>query len=693
MKLFDSEDDLTAFNKHIDGVCSNFKSVNFIKLICSKVGDHKISVIGKYVKDLPYLDYSDVCAGRVHGKTVTLSGAGGYHGLRPDTDLSQIGKLIYGSVFADTANLKKYMANHADRFALEDLSDNIEGPQAFEFLECLYAATLTRVAFRFGYHINLFGCLEGKTKKDFQDKFDEIEKTINNKQLSKMFLITDELDDGILKIRGRPSTDFMKDFRYEIKYDANKNVLYLDKGAEHSNLNVLYVPECDSLLGKGKSVSDLIALVDGDEYYSGVIPSLRKIDVNHSNSYNAKTDVITLTFSKTVFALEDTIDNPWIVDLPVLFDFKTKLENYFDAENKLEEKYVFAENKGGSLVESINRYLKQSLNTRVIGISGNIITSDGYLLYGLRGKHSVDTSSLYCSVNGQSEIIDSKVGFYSMSSYEDYPTIQPDSEFRVDFGKEFARETYAELSIPGFDVDYEIYGISVLGLNQEKWQNANKNERCRIRRLHFNILAVHHTSRNIREIHKHWKQSTEAFENRDILAIRHVFYPSRLDRFNSSLPYVSRFMSSAKLIESLTFAALSFFLFFNIKDTYGNLKNAFDIALFSISLLCLLILVISSVKSYVFEKKHSRINRTTLKKGIQLVDDNLLTAVRKKDLSKLNSMACDDVSKKSTKSNEIFFAPIGLIMECLYICSESREALDKKSTKHSRKIRVPKKRV
>ena len=108
-------------------------------------------------------------------------------------------------------------------------------------------------------------------------------------------------------------------------------------------------------------------------------------------------------------------------------------------------------------IKNINQYLENSFNTHTIAVSSNITTSDNYLIIGKRSKKSSDPGMYYCSSNGQSEFRDKHVDFYRKSVFEDLPTMEYDSEYRVDLNQEIQREALAELGITSFESEWHYY--------------------------------------------------------------------------------------------------------------------------------------------------------------------------------------------------------------------------------------------
>ena len=123
---------------------------------------------------------------------------------------------------------------------------------------------------------------------------------------------------------------------------------------------------------------------------------------------------------------------------------------------------VDGENGRKKLIAEINEYLKYSYNVNQIGVSGNIISSDGNLIYSVRDDKAIDSDKIYPSVNGNVEIADKNVSLYIDSVDVDYPSLDING-YQNSFGAELCRESAAELNIPLNNNLLKCYGIIISG--------------------------------------------------------------------------------------------------------------------------------------------------------------------------------------------------------------------------------------
>lgn len=371
-----------------------------------------------------------------------------------------------------------------------------------KYLEALFSRTLLKVISKYGFKL--------LTTKEIYLEIKELLISDTSNLLKLTIGVEEESKQKYyILLKRRPSKtilDTLTSKNYYFKYDKTAKRLYFTK-YNGDKLDLLY---------KEDSIYKIALL--NNAYYSGVIPRLRKI-IELTDLVNTKVNSIILEVERTTFALEDSIDNTEINNLEILSTYKNLLKEFDNDEDILEKKYVY-NSLDTTILDDINTYLDLSFNTKIIGVSSNVITKDGYLLIAHRNKGVVDNSTLYLSFNGHSEIYDSNVEFYNESTYEDLPTITLLNENRLDFKNEFSREMYSELSISGFEKEYNLFGLSVLGMNQELWKKNNPGETNINRRLHFNLLATHTSNKLMDEILSIWKDSTEAFENDFIYGIK-----------------------------------------------------------------------------------------------------------------------------------------------------------------------------
>ena len=279
-------------------------------------------------------------------------------------------------------------------------------------------------------------------------------------------------------------------------------------------------------------------LLTSDIYYSGVMPCVKEIVYEENPHLSGKIDYLVFNVVRTTYATVDTFDNSQIL-IHTFFHSKNSKKYYdylveFDRhEDEVQEKHLYSEpatqkNYESDNVKQLNDYLKYSLNTHTIAVSANLITSDRYLIAAKRGSLNIDSGEFYCSTNGQTEFRDENVSFYRKSVFEDMPTMDYFSKYRVDMTNEIQRECIAELGITSFNLDWNCYGVSYLSIN-----NASNSETAKFRRMHFNVLMSNSLSHSFKEVDKFHKYATESFENESIVGIKIKIFNDKRDVLKS----------------------------------------------------------------------------------------------------------------------------------------------------------------
>lgn len=292
-------------------------------------------------------------------------------------------------------------------------------------------------------------------------------------------------------------------------------------------------------------------------YYSGVMPKVMKIEYNDQPTSSKDVKYLIFKTVRTTYATLDFMDNPVIIYHPFFKELITKDNNknrfsvmlQMDSrEDSLQEKYLYEKIKVESkdsqsqqmsiekhIIENLNAYLINSINTNTIAVSANIITKDNYLIISKRSDESIDKGTYYCSVNGQSEFQDEHVSFYKNSVYEDMPSMDYHCKYRIDLNKEIERESIAELGISTFNQDWQYYGVSFLSINNSEYETSHDKflkflisclvtedshySPIKRRRMHFNVLTSNTTTYTFKEIQRNQKTATEKFENEHIKGI------------------------------------------------------------------------------------------------------------------------------------------------------------------------------
>ena len=281
-------------------------------------------------------------------------------------------------------------------------------------------------------------------------------------------------------------------------------------------------------------------------------------------------------------------------------------------------------------IEKINSYLSGSLNTNTIAVSSNIITSDELLIVGKRADSSIDGGEYYCSVNGQSEFKDENVDFYYQSVYEDLPSLEYNSKYRVDLDNEIKRETIAELGICNLYSVWEYYGVSYLSKSnfpQKLDYSISPDESMLVnkRRMHFNVLSSNRTDLSFRDVLINSNNAIEKFENSKIIGLKLSVYKNKFHKVRVN------FLRFYQWIENNSSRIFLFILFLTVifnKEilTYDDLGNILQFILLIIYLFIIL-------KEWYDDKNirelQSKINHTLTTNNINM-HDKIFKAIKNK---------------------------------------------------------------
>lgn len=592
---------------------SEFNGINYIRLITENRSDKKYSFNIDYncIKTFYYVKNGEVVSSNDENDY--------YYGLSPKfTTIDRVNEIIKSDILLDSSNLNMYF-NGIEHYFMLDKEDIAKKYGEALRLKCI-VKYLSHYGFGFeasqevkkylskvsGYYILVEDKVyfKGRPTDPFLDKIG-LKFNVENENL-----ILDFNGDNDLK------SLYDKSKFIKCKYD-NENVATLldsneiiklffedsdfDKLEEDSSIIVNKLREKNidlSLLDKKQLLcfnnsgtrmllyqknNILVSIVgDNTEYYSGVLPRLRKI-VNSQKPFNSKVESYEINISRTTYATVDALCDNKILNMDI-FDqcsvntidennqkckrsAKEVLKDFndyeFELENKLFDKEIVS-------LDDVNEYMQSTNGPLNIAVSSNIFTKDKYLLFGFRSASSIDNGTLYCSINGQSEIADTNVEFYKDSVYDDFPTIDLKNN-RLDFNHELARETLAELSLPGYEDDFKYLGISMLGQKRSK---SDENPR-----FHFNILATHNSSYSFEEVQNRWRESTEEFENKEILGYKLKVFKSKRKYLFESLKSIMSFIKEKKdkIIMALSMITAVFMLLF-LPYEYSKLEfeNIFD---------------------------------------------------------------------------------------------------------------------
>jgi hypothetical protein len=335
----------------------------------------------------------------------------------------------------------------------------------------------------------------------------------------------------------------------------------------------------------------LLQLTDDPVYYNGVIPRLLHIESETPVSAD-RVFVMSLNFERTTYATINLFDGYCVGGHPWMKDYDAAVKAFFQKESRHRaETLINADPSQNKLLQTVNTYLCGSCYVNNIAVSGNLTTADKKLILAHRSSKSIDSNQYYCSVNGQSETIDTDVRHYMRSVFEDYPTIDINSPFRLDFEAELTRESMAELKTDRLDAPWSYYGIAVLGI-KDSLRSGSHNTR-----LQFNVLAKNSTRQSFAATALRRSDAPEAFENKAIAGLRLRIYESIPSRIFGLFKAAAAFVIERN---DIIFALLALLVFFSTKDILAaDLQNIRwgEWASLAVSLLLILLVVIRAVLS------------------------------------------------------------------------------------------------
>ncbi|HHU53042.1 MAG TPA: hypothetical protein GXZ43_03040 [Clostridiaceae bacterium] len=393
-------------------------------------------------------------------------------------------------------------------------------------------------------------------------------------------------------------------------------------------------------------------------YYSGVMPRVLKMEfIPEQPAANVKSLVVEV--GRTTFATVDTFDNPAMISHPFFTEeWKYRIENFYQYEDHVQKQYLHKRTKKEpnqrkqeeEEIKRINKYLRYSINTHTIAISANITTDDKFLLISERAAQSIDGDEYYCSANGQSEFRDKNVDFYAKSVLEDLPTMDFDSNYRIDLNGEMNRETVAELGISQFQNEWTYYGFSYLNINNDKKTFGQIVKR----RMHFNLLMHNDAVRSFREINDHIDDATESFENQKIEAIKVNIYHNYWHAVKNILGSFIQWCYDNSTI--VTWFLISLSIFFNLNDFDSDLGDIIEI---SIAIALVILTLVKKKGEHNFSKK---------KHSVTLFSKKIIQ--RKKSNDYLDYLYRDNkkIKKYSSKMNAIL-----KVMFSLYLLDKMRQ--------------------
>ncbi len=568
-----------AFQKSVD-INNNIqeylkeKDLNYSRFILpSKEGE--VSVIGKYA--LEYYDgykenfgdsFCGLSAENNQLKVVESSDFERfYYGISPRFSNSMIMRELAKLSLKNAQGLEQFVIENADLFMLHKGQEKYLPVMAKYFTLCMF--------YNFGIKIK------------FQDVniLDEFKNSFGDKN---PYL---KIKGNIVTIHGcltEETIDFLKKYRY-LKEESNLYCMVEDVEA-NSILDI-----CNKEDGYG--------LVNGDVFYSGVL--LRPVFLEERNVWTTNSNISSLCiyYERSTYGTVFSLDNH-LMEHPLLTsEEKNLIKEFFELDDRCKIECLSRPVEEGDagrkrLIDQINEYLKTSYNVNQIGVTGNIITSDNVLIYGKRASSAIDSGKLYPSVNGNAEIADLDVEFYSDSAEVDFPLMPVDSlPFR--FGKELCRETEAELNISLSNNLWKCYGVSISGNLPE---NAGEGSK---RRMHFNVIFKQNINYTFDEIIEMQKNAVENYENGELHGVNIKVFEDKKQWAMKLLQNVLQvIMDSRDIIGSILTVLLFYISIAKLEYSLDGLNAAISAFFAVLVLLTTINSIINRVKVYFKRRKY-----------------------------------------------------------------------------------------
>lgn len=525
---------LKNVNKTIEDFVKNEK-LNFCKMVVQSY-EEDLSVIGQYKKPCEYF-VLDSQLNPIWESNEKNSDEY-YYGVSPCIDSKTIVECVSNLRFSTLSKIRQYLIENRNFFMVQE--------QQKKYLKYLAEYILVVMSSHFGIKVQI----EEELYKELL-KYLEIDK--------KMIAYNDEMDymekalepmghynhqRKILTIYGCPTEkllSFLERYYYKLKKNTDGNVVEIACEAA----NVKKEDDKSEIISIKEVYKKYVDLVKGRVFYSGVLLKPVFIEIMQSLHENDRIQSICINFVRSTYGTVCALDANF-TNHPVLNEDKKHIIEMLQEDdtckqtlNKnlssilaLNTEHQKISNGANEIIdnrkitrkvlEEINNYLKKSINVNQIGVSANIVTREGLMLLGQRNLSSIDEGKLYPGVNGNAEVADKNVSFYSTSVYEDYPTIRLNDD-RIDFFGEIGRETYGELQQDLSKQEWICYGIIISG-------NMPGSDSCdsrisgniyteEFRRLHFNLIFEHPCEKSFEEIEESSIKAAEAFETKGLLGV------------------------------------------------------------------------------------------------------------------------------------------------------------------------------
>ena len=595
--------------------------LNYARLILPmQKGD--VATVGKYVPDF-FGDYFITLNGQLD---IIESNDFNefYYGVSPKLDSSLMIETISKLKLTNAKSLEDFVACHSSLFMLH------KGQE--EYLLPLAKYIVLSVSYNYGIKI------------DFKDI--SLTNSILEKMGSKNIFLSQE--DALLTIHGCPTEELLDLLgKYSYTYEDDDHITISNSGKGMSIYDVY-------------SNKDNISLINGDIFYSGVLPRMVRIEEKENWHSNKEVTSLYLYYERSTYATVFSLDNNF-TNHPLIKDEKEKVIAFFCYDDNCKRTYLKKSVEDGKkgrqkLISEINQYLERSYNVNQIGVTANIISSDDYLIFGKRSQKSIDSGKIYPSANGNAEIVDKNVEFYSDSADVDYPTLNVDNTSNS-FGLELCRETEAELNLSLNNNLLKCYGIVISGIVPPE-VDEGADYPFRYRRLHFNILYKQKVGIDLKKIKKLQAIATEKYENSELHGLSVKVYNGTFDFFKKLTESLLRRLMKLRLFITSCFTIALFFLSlntinFSLKDWSTRVSFMFAVLVTSMAL-------VDAIKNIKEKRKQKKYMHTAVINIAKDVDEKI-------------SKQLDEILKNNSYHPVAYIAFKLYLIETVYKAKESNK--------------------